>query len=147
MCLLLDHGADVNHIGHYGNALHAACSHGHGNIVQTLLDLGADAHAYGREFGSALEAACSGGHSQIVQILLRSKAHINSQLLNGVTPLHLAAQGGHREVVECLLERPDLKRRVRDNFGSTPFLRAAQCKRRDIVLLLAPFNNVECLAL
>ncbi len=57
-----------------------------------------------------------------------------------MTALHIAAQGGHLDVVTCLLERPEIKRTVRDSFGSTPFLRAAQNKRKDIVALLAPFN-------
>lgn len=127
-------------------ALHIATAHDRVDIVQLLLQHDAAVSACSDGGWTPLHNACDKGCVEIVQILLREKAHINSQLLNGVTPLHLAAQGGHREVVECLLERPDLKRRVRDTFGSTPFLRAAQCKRRDIVLLLAPFNNVESLS-
>lgn len=127
-------------------ALHIATAHDRVDIVQLLLQHEASVNACSDGGWTPLHNACDKGCVEIVQILLREKAHINSQLLNGVTPLHLAAQGGHREVVECLLERPDLKRRVRDTFGSTPFLRAAQCKRRDIVLLLAPFNNVESLS-
>ncbi|KAJ5574827.1 hypothetical protein N7450_008726 [Penicillium hetheringtonii] len=127
-------------------ALHIATAHDRVDIVQLLLQHDANVNACSDGGWTPLHNACDKGCVEIVQILLREKAHINSQLLNGVTPLHLAAQGGHREVVECLLERSDLKRRVRDNFGSTPFLRAAQCKRRDIVLLLAPFNNVESLS-
>jgi ankyrin repeat protein len=63
-----------------------------------------------------------------------------------MTPLHLAAQGGHVDVVRRLLECKDIKRAARDTFGSTPFLRAAQNKRRDIVALLAPFNHLETLS-
>ncbi|KAJ5082705.1 hypothetical protein N7532_011748 [Penicillium argentinense] len=127
-------------------ALHIAAAHDRADIVQLLLQHEAAVNACSDGNWTPLHNACDKGCEEIVRILLRAGAHINSQLLNGVTPLHLAAQGGHREVVECLLERPDLKRRVRDNFGSTPFLRAAQFKRKDIVLLLAPFNNVESLS-
>ncbi|KAJ5167207.1 uncharacterized protein N7482_005988 [Penicillium canariense] len=127
-------------------ALHIATAHDRADIVQLLLQHDAAVNACSDGGWTPLHNACERGCAAIVRILLRAGAHINSQLLNGVTPLHLAAQGGHTEVVECLLERPDLKRRVRDNFGSTPFLRAAQFKRKDIVLLLAPFNNVESLS-
>lgn len=127
-------------------ALHVATAHDRADIVSLLLKHDAAVQACSDGGWTPLHNACDKGCEEIVRILLRAGAPINSQLLNGVTPLHLAAQGGHREVVECLLERADLKRRVRDNFGSTPFLRAAQFKRRDIVLLLAPFNNVESLS-
>ena len=127
-------------------ALHVATAHDRVDIILLLLQHDAAVNACSDGGWTPLHNACDKGCEGIVRILLRAGAHINSQLLNGVTALHLAAQGGHREVVECLLERPDLKRRVRDNFGSTPFLRAAQFKRKDIVSLLAPFNNVESLS-
>ncbi|KAJ5627668.1 hypothetical protein N7490_009896 [Penicillium lividum] len=127
-------------------ALHVATAHDRADIIQLLLAHNAAVNACSDGGWTPLHNACDKGCEEIVRILLRAGAHINSQLLNGVTSLHLAAQGGHREVVECLLERPDLKRRVRDHFGSTPFLRAAQLKQRDVVLLLAPFNNVESLS-
>ena len=48
--------------------------------------------------------------------------------------------------MKCLLERQDIKRAPRDTFGITPFLRAAQNKHKDIVSLLAPFNNLESMS-
>ncbi|KAJ6191165.1 hypothetical protein N7519_001186 [Penicillium mononematosum] len=127
-------------------ALHVATAHDRADIVQLLIAHKAAVNAASDGGWTPLHNACDKGCEEIVRILLSEGAHINAQLLNGITPLHLAAQGGHTTVVQCLLERPDLKRRVRDNFGSTPFLRAAQFKRKDIVLLLAPFNNVDSLS-
>ncbi|QRD91476.1 ankyrin [Aspergillus flavus] len=128
------------------SALHIAIAHDWDNIVHLLLRHGADIDSRSDGGWTPLHNACDKGAKEIVRILLHAGAKINSQLLNGVTPLHLAAQAGHTEVVKCLLEYPDLKRRIRDNFGCTPFLRAAQFKRKDIVLLLAPFNNVDALS-
>ncbi|KAH9225077.1 hypothetical protein K456DRAFT_1812498, partial [Colletotrichum gloeosporioides 23] len=54
----------------YGNALQAASEEGHDNIVQMLLDKGADVNAHGGDYGNALQAASSGGHNNLVQILL-----------------------------------------------------------------------------
>ncbi|KAF9890407.1 hypothetical protein FE257_006075 [Aspergillus nanangensis] len=126
-------------------ALHIAIAHGHEEIVRLLLSHGANIASRSDGGWTPLHNACDKGSVPIVQILFDAGAKVNSQLLNGVTPLHLAAQGGHTKVVKCLLQRPDVKRRVRDNFGSTPFLRAAQFKQKEIVSLLAPFNNVESL--
>ncbi|KAI3145460.1 hypothetical protein CBS147326_410 [Penicillium roqueforti] len=140
-------GAQIDAVELRGKtALHVATAHDRADIVQLLIAHKAAVNAASDGGWTPLHNACDKGCEAIVRILLGEGAHINAQLLNGITPLHLAAQGGHREVVQCLLEKPDLKRRVRDNFGSTPFLRAAQFKRKDIVLLLAPFNNVDSLS-
>ena len=69
---LLEHGADVNaQGGPYGNALQAACSKGHDNIVQILLEHGADVHIQSEDglFVTALQAARSQGHDEIVQMI------------------------------------------------------------------------------
>ncbi|EAW07385.1 ankyrin repeat protein [Aspergillus clavatus NRRL 1] len=139
--------ADVDAVEARGKtALHIAAAHDRDDIVQLLLRHGADIEARSDGGWTPLHNACDRGCVVNVRLLLQAGARVNAQLLNGVTPLHLAAQAGHRDIVECLLERPEIKRRVRDNFGSTPFLRAAQFKRKDIVLLLAPFNNIEALS-
>ncbi|KAL2820683.1 hypothetical protein BJX63DRAFT_379980 [Aspergillus granulosus] len=140
-------GADVNAVeGRNKTALHLAVAHGNEAMLGLLLKHGAEVNARSDGGWTPLHNACDRGSVSIVRRLLGAGAKINSQLLNGISPLHLAAQGGHREVVECLLERTDLKQRLRDNFGSTPFLRAAQFKRKEIVALLAPYNNVSALS-
>lgn len=149
LLLTRPHGpkADVNAVElRNKTALHIAAAHGREDIVELLLKYGADVNARSDGGWTPLHNACDKGCEKIVRMLLQAGAEINSQLLNGITPLHLAAQAGHREVVECLLERKDIKRRIRDTFGSTPFLRAAQFRRKDIIQLLAPFNNVEALS-
>lgn len=127
-------------------ALHIAAAHGRDDVVQLLLHYRLDIEARSDGGWTPLHNACDKGSVPTVCVLLRAGANINCQLLNGITPLHLAAQAGHYDAIECLLERPDLKQRIRDNFGSTAFLRAAQFRRKDIVFLLAPFNNVEALS-
>lgn len=124
-------------------SLHLAVSHGKEDIVELLLECSADVKAKSDGSWTALHNACEKENVRIVKMLLEEGAELNAKLLNGMTPLHVAAQAGQLDVVKCLLERKDVKRAARDNFGITPFLRAAQNKRKDIVTLLAPFNNVE----
>ncbi|CRG89394.1 hypothetical protein PISL3812_06430 [Talaromyces islandicus] len=127
-------------------ALHIATAHDREDVVELLVENNADVNARSDGGWTPLHNASDKGFKNIVQLLIKEGADVNSQLLNGITPLHLAAQAGHTDVVECLLEQPELRRRTRDTFGSTPFLRAAQFKRKDIVRLLAPFNHVEALS-
>jgi Ankyrin repeats (3 copies) len=58
----------------YGNALHAASSNGHRQVVEMLLAKGADVNAQGGHFGNALHAASSNGHHQVVEMLLAKGA-------------------------------------------------------------------------
>jgi ankyrin repeat protein len=127
-------------------SLHLAAAHDRDDIVELLLKYGADYNAKSDGGWTPLHNACEVGSETIVRVLIGAGSDVNAKLLNGMTPLHLAAQGGHIEAVKLLLEREDIKRNARDTFGSTPFLRAAQSKQKDIVSLLAPFNNLESLS-
>ncbi|KAJ4337606.1 hypothetical protein N0V87_004562 [Didymella glomerata] len=139
--------SNVNAVEGRGKApIHLAIAHGRDDIVETLLAHGADVMAKSDGSWTPLHNGCDQGTVRVVRVLLNAGADVNARVLNGMTPLHVAAQAGHLEVVECLLERKDIKRAARDTFGITPFLRAAQNKRRDIVNLLAPSNNVETLS-
>ncbi len=127
-------------------ALHIAAAHDRDDIVQMLLDNHANVNARSDGGWTPLHNACEKGCNAIVEILIAKGAEINAKLLNGMTPLHVAAQEGHVEVVERLLKCKDIKRTARDTFGSTAFLRAAQRKKKKIVHLLAPFNNLDTMS-
>jgi ankyrin repeat protein/Mg2+ and Co2+ transporter CorA len=127
-------------------SLHIAAAHDRDDLVELLLTYHADVNARSDGGWTPLHNACEKGSEKIVRMLLQAGAEINSKLLNGMTALHLAAQGGHADVVKCLLECKDVKLTARDTFGSTPLLRAAQFRRKDIVQLLAPYNHVEALS-
>ncbi|KAF2677730.1 hypothetical protein K458DRAFT_279074, partial [Lentithecium fluviatile CBS 122367] len=64
--LLLREGADVNaQGGAYGNALQAASSGGHEQVVKLLLKKNADVNAQGGYYGNALYAASDQGYEQV----------------------------------------------------------------------------------
>jgi ankyrin repeat protein len=126
--------------------LHLAAAHDRDSVVEILLQLGAKVDARSDGGWTPIHIACEIGSERVVRLLLAAGADVNARLLNGTTSLHLAAQGGHLQVVNCLLGCKGIKRAVRDTFGSTPFLRAAQNKRKDIATLLASFNHVESLS-
>jgi hypothetical protein len=93
-------------------ALMYAASAGHTEIVELLLNCGADVKAHGSEF-SPLQAAIGGG-SQTVKQLLDAGASIDAPNIYGETALMIAARLGKSEIVQLLLERgadPSLRER------------------------------------
>ncbi|OGE53750.1 hypothetical protein PENARI_c007G07930 [Penicillium arizonense] len=90
--------------GRYGNALQAACSKGHDNTVQILLECGADVNAQGGLYRNALQAACSEGHDNTVQLLLECGANVNAQGGLYGSALQAACSEGHYNTVQLLLE-------------------------------------------
>ncbi|KAJ4859640.1 ankyrin repeats (3 copies) domain-containing protein [Trichoderma breve] len=82
--LLLENGASANvnlQAGQFGNALQAASSHGHIEMMQLLLDHGAEVNSQGGYYGTALNAACQSLFSDhaihAVRLLLEHGADVN----------------------------------------------------------------------
>ncbi|EME89136.1 uncharacterized protein MYCFIDRAFT_206237 [Pseudocercospora fijiensis CIRAD86] len=130
-------------------ALHLAASHNRCHLLQVLLAHKADVHARSDGGWTALHNACQSGPWSMVKALIDAACDeeeraslINCELLNGRTPLHVAAEFGNQEAAECLLEQPLLKRGVKDRFGTTPLLMAAQHGKTHIAEMLAPWNHI-----
>ena len=88
-----------------GNALQAASESGHGDIVQLLLDRGADINTESEEHGNALHAASHWGHTEIVKLLIEKGANVNAQGTEHANALQAASERGHEKIVELLLEK------------------------------------------
>lgn len=115
-----------------------AVENGHMDVVQLLLNNGADIHledVFGR---IPLSYAAMKGHKAIVRLLLDEGAYIDSNDSGGQTPLSWAAMKGHKAVVQLLLKKGayiDPK----DTSGKTPLLLAQQTDHWDVMQLL--FNK------
>jgi len=96
-------GVNVNshHFYTRETALIEAASHGHTEIVELLIERGADVNMKGEAWYGPLHVASAGGYVDTVQLLLEHGADVN--LFHHDKPLHYAAKHGHIEVAEMLL--------------------------------------------
>lgn len=82
--------------------LHHACSLGHAEIVDLLLNAGADPSATDRENCSAMHRAVFGGNTDIVQSLNAFTPRKSNTLLGGNTERALAETYKHTAIVDIL---------------------------------------------
>ena len=81
--LLLSKKAEINMQAEelfYHTALQTASAISQDQIVQLLLEKGADVNASGGRYGTALQAASIKGHDRIVQLLLGAGAVVGSPI-------------------------------------------------------------------
>ncbi|GKT42724.1 putative ankyrin repeat protein L93 [Colletotrichum spaethianum] len=99
--------SDVNaQGGKYGSALQVASTKGHQQIVQLLLEAGANVNTQSGKYGSALQIASTKGYQQIVQLLLNAGADVNAQggFYGNTLQAACALERGNPEIVQLLLE-------------------------------------------
>jgi ankyrin repeat protein len=101
------------HVVHAVNAMDSAgrdslmnaAEYGHCEMVELLLDKGADANAQGGYYGSALYAASSKGYEQIVKLLLDKGTNVNVQGGDYGNALQAALLQGHKQIAKLLLDK------------------------------------------
>ncbi|XP_047457909.1 ankyrin repeat domain-containing protein 50 isoform X2 [Mugil cephalus] len=132
---LLEHGADPGHRDHDGmTPLLLAAYEGHEEVVELLLEAGADVDETAGPDGSVTAAAAvtpllasaAMGHMTTVSRLLFWGAAVDAIDCEGRTALCLAAARGSVEVVRALLDR-GLDENHKDDLGWTP-LHSAACE-------------------
>lgn len=108
---------------------------GQADIVQTLVERGADVNKPG---WAPLHYAATGGHTAIVQYLLEHHAYIDAESPNGSTPLMMAAMYGAPSTVKLLLESgADVT--VQNGPGMTALDFARQAQRTESAKIIEAF--------
>ncbi|KAL9099816.1 MAG: hypothetical protein Q9163_004739 [Psora crenata] len=106
--LLIEHGARVQGSG----AIVMAAEEGNLNMVEMLLDKGADIdeigiehptdEMYREDMGSALHRAVNGSHRDVVRFLIEKGANVHLKDVLGRTPLDLALARKNNDIVKML---------------------------------------------
>ena len=132
--------------GYFDNALQAAANVEDLDIVNLLLERGADVTVQlnSESRDSLLRVAAAVNNLALLETLLNAGAGVllSSQDGHGRTPLHLAVDYGRITIAKYLLDKgasPD-----KEDFGDTnPFQLAMRNGNRDMVLLLYPKTTAD----
>ena len=86
-------------------ALDQAAGYGNTEMVQMLLDLGADVNTRNRSQMTPLHTAAIMRHHDVAQLLLAKGADVNAQSSIGQTPLHISATRNDVALAQMLLDQ------------------------------------------
>ena len=115
--------------------LHFAAQSGIKEIVEFLIEKGADVNANNIANETPLHYAAAMRHKEVVGLLIARGAILNSGTLDGSTPLHYAANFGNPETVRILIEK-GAKINSRNRAGLTPLDVAYESVQDESVKLL-----------
>jgi hypothetical protein len=115
--------------------LHRATRSGSLDMVELLLEFGADVSGQTREGQTALHFACLYGHERVALLLLEYGATVNARDAAGSTPLHFTASNDHEGCARILLDH-GAEVSPQDVRGMTPLHLAAKWANTRVVALL-----------
>jgi serine/threonine protein kinase len=123
--------------------LFLAAENGLKDIVQLLIDQGANIEHANDDGETALFRAAYNGHIDVVQLLIDQGANIEHADNGGYTALLRAVMKGHKDVVQLLIDARANIEHV-GNYGRTALLWAAWKGYKDVVkLLIDQGANIE----
>ena len=128
---------DVNHADTSGfAALHYAVQQNHPDVMQVLIDAGADIEAMEEKGRSPLHVACLSGSLAVVKMLLKAGAGVCVLSNGGSTCLHFAAHHGHTEIVRYLVDLPEVDVNHQGMNDQSALHYAARQRHPDVVEVL-----------
>ena len=141
--MLLVEGVDPDEppFGRWGTALGAACHAGHGDVVELLVEHGADVDTSSSEGLTPLHLAAETIGARLVSMLMENSKEdiMNRRSFDGWTVLHCAARSGKEETAQLLLDRGADVLAV-DKEDLTPLDAALSQGREEIVQLLVNYG-------
>jgi len=100
--------------------LHRACYGDHLEVVQLLVERGADLSAKTEMQWEPLHSCCQWNNVRCAAFLIQSGANVNAASEGGQTPLHIAAShGACYDTVQLLLMHPYINPKLKNNNGET----------------------------
>ncbi|MBU4054027.1 MAG: ankyrin repeat domain-containing protein [Proteobacteria bacterium] len=135
---LLKDGVDVNAMDMLSGSTPLSCAifNGHLEIVEYLINSGADINAKTVYGVTILSDAAVNGHMAGVTILLNKGAKVNIKDMFGSTALWRASINGHTKIVKLLLEAKAKVNIRRKEDGKTPLYVATSRGHTEVVKLL-----------
>ena len=126
-----------------GLALIEAANKGDSEVVEALLDSGADINARDEQNQTALHQAANRGHTLVVKLLLERGADVNAKNLFGQTPLLAPVYRGSLDIVRALLGAgADVEARS-ELSGQTPLLSVSGFRTKVVEALLEEGADVN----
>ncbi|WP_257282219.1 ankyrin repeat domain-containing protein [Endozoicomonas sp. ISHI1] len=127
----LAEGVNVNGVMDDFTALMLASSLGHKDIVERLINAGANLNARNKNGATALFMAAQENNTDCVKILIEAKADLNARTEDGTTALFIAAAKGNTGCVKALINAGADVDAARTSDGITPLFIAAQENNTD----------------
>jgi ankyrin repeat protein len=115
--------------------LHLAAQEGNQELVELLLDKGADIDAQDQYHFTPLHLASYEGRLEVVQTLLTKGANKNARDIGGGTPLCIGAQCNKTEIVRVLINN-GVDVNISENYKRTPLYWLANFGQRDLAKLI-----------
>ena len=116
----LEQGADINAPYKNTTLLHEAVSYDHKEIVELLIDKGAELNIKDDDGVTPLhEAVVSIGQKDIIELLITNGADINAKTKRGSTPLDWAQEANEDDSLEDKADFRELAYKLRKHGGKT----------------------------
>ena len=117
---------------------------GHVDVVQILLEAGADVSAQDKNGKTALMWSAQMGRDEVVRTLLENGADVNAKTKLLAGALMFAAERGCKKTVFSLLEAgADVNINMKDALGWTALKKAESCDHSEVVELLKSYGAKE----